>query len=173
MIITINLDNTITEYDEKIKTYLEENPPPVGENIATTIAQGYAQGLLKTLKPAPKVSEVLWELNNQGHHIRLFVNRFILHGQNHKVIAHTAEWLDRNDIPYREIFFTTTNPLLHTHLHIDADPRIITLLKNHTTIVKYATDKNDHVEGNYTVNNWEEVLTLVDTLTQNRRTNNV
>lgn len=173
MIITINLDNTITSYDDDVQAYLELNPPAPGHNVAATIAQGYAQGLLKNLKPARGASEVLWELNNQGHHIRIFVNRFILHGQNHKVIAHTAEWLDRNDIPYREIFFLTTNPLVHTHLHIDADPRIISLLKDQTTIVKYATPKNDHVEGNFTVTNWEEVLELVERLDPNRRPINV
>lgn len=168
MIITITLDNVITQYDNGVNNYLQNHPSPQGENIAETISQGYAQGLLKTLQPTPGVSDALWELNEQGHHIRILVNRFILHGQNHKIIAHTAEWLDTNDIPYREIYFHTLNPHLPTDIHIDADPRTIKHLIPHTTVIKYATPQNDHVNGHHTVNNWEETLQLINTINRNQ-----
>lgn len=166
MIITINIDNTFTNYNEAIGEYFEQNPLTEGEGFAQGIGRAYAEGLLKSLKPAPNASEVLWNLNEQGHHIRFFVNRFILHGQNHKVIAHTTEWLDKHDLPYREIFFLTTNPKIHTNIHIDADPRIINLLQNQTTVIKYNTSQNEHVKSPLNVSNWKEVETLIKQLDQ-------
>ena len=160
MILTINIDNTITPYNQALTQALSNADQT--ENYAQQISTVYTQGFLRDLPVQPDSVQTLWNLNDQGHHIRLLVNRFIQHGQNHKVIAHTTEWLDHHDIPYREILFITKTPLLETDYLIDADPR--TLKTYPHNLIKYETPENDHIHTPLTVKTWVELENLINTL---------
>jgi len=158
MLITIAVDNTITSYTETIQKYLQTQPTEPNETFAQKIAHAYAQGILRDLKPAPGVAETLWNLNENNHQIKLIVDRFILHGQNHKVVAHTTEWLDTHDIPYREILFLAAPPTtLKTDIYIDADPRTLQKIQTNGTIIKYNQPENEHIVSAVNVNSWKEI----------------
>lgn len=116
MIITVQLDNVIASHDLTLKKLLNTDTLTVDN-----LSRAYSEGVLKTLPVEPDAAEILWKLNDQNHHIKILVSRFIQHGLNHKIVAHTTDWLDRYDIPYREIFFINTPVKLNTDVFI-GDP---------------------------------------------------
>lgn len=113
MILTVQMDNVIATHDEPIRKYLNTT-------IFTldNLEQAYSEGQLKTLPAEPSASEVLWKLSDEGNHIKVVVNRFIGDGLNHKIVTHTTDWLDRKDIPYREILFITQPVMFVTDVFI-------------------------------------------------------
>lgn len=113
MIVTVQLDNVIATHDTAIKKLLNVETLTVKD-----LTTAYTEGVLKTLPVEPGAAENLWKINDKNHHVKIIVSRFIQHGLNHKIVAHTTDWLDRNDIPYREIFFINTPIKLNTDIFI-------------------------------------------------------
>lgn len=96
------MDNVIATHDDPLRKHLNTQ-----KLTPTNLSQAYTEGQLKYLPMEPDASEIIWKLSDKNHHIKIIVNRFITDGLNHKVVTHTTDWLDRHDIPYREILFIT------------------------------------------------------------------
>lgn len=146
MIITVDLDNTITNHDMALNLLLKG-----AEHNRENITTAYAQGFLKTLEEEPDATETLWKLSDSGYHIKLLVNRFVTSGLNHKIVAHTTDWLDRHDIPYREILFITKPIGLTSDVYITHNNPL-----NQPTLHQI-TYQNSNLELPNNVNNWKEL----------------
>jgi 5'(3')-deoxyribonucleotidase len=184
MIIAIALDNVITTYTQTfqeymaqllnidegdIEKYLPSDTSPdfsnwikVNTDLYGHQVQAVSKGMLKTMGKANNVSEVLWKLNDENHHIRIVTSRFMKHGQNHKVVAHTAEWLDRNDIPYRDLLFIKNRTDVKADLYIEALPKnIIKFQELKQNQIVYTQPYNKDIKVPLRVNNWNEIYNLI------------
>ena len=148
--------------------YLDGTPhPTMGEVIfKENHSEAVANGLFKTLNLLdPKASEILWKLDSEGHRIRIITARFVTHGQNYKAVSHTAEWLDKQDIPYRDLLFMSDKEHVEADLFIDDSPHnLVNLLTANKQAIVYNKLYNNHVEHHLKANNWTEVYEIIHQL---------
>lgn len=183
MIIGVDLDEVCAEYYEGLRDFiaLEDNLTPdvalsLYPNPDTYNMQSWKdfpdkfvevheravnQGLYQKLKPIAGASEVLWKLNNEGHHLRVITSRFVLHGQHSKVLSHTAEWLDFNDIPYRDISFVARKGDIFADVYIDDSPTNIHVFNElKRKVIIFDRLYNKDIEG-LRAHNWDDVYNII------------
>ena len=94
----------------------------------------------------------------------------IVTARKYNQAASTIEWLDKNDIPYDNIYFNTGDKLdvcnfLNTQYMIDDSPWVVRKLnKNNVYSLIYNRPYNHMVkESQYTrrVNNWQEIYQIL------------
>lgn len=144
MIIGVDLDGVTGKYVEVLRTFVSNqlgipeaermtmfpepidynftNWPHVSNDFVKFHSEAVAAGLYKDMDVMDGASETLWRLNGEGDHLRVITSRFVKHGQNYKVVANTAEWLDKNDIPYRDIMFVHEKVDVYADVYIDDSP---------------------------------------------------
>lgn len=185
MIIAVALDNVVTTYIKTFQTYMAEmlhvpeeeienvlpsdttpdfeNWQHVKEDLYSHQVQAFSKGILKTMGVADDASDVLWKLSNEGHHIRITTSRFLQHGQNHKVIAHTGEWLDRNDIPYRDLVFIHDRTEVNADVYIEALPvNIKTFEESNRQHIVFNQPYNTEIETSLRAYGWKDVYTIIN-----------
>lgn len=193
MIIGLDLDGVSAEYYGGLRDVMAKNegltpeealeryPEPVSYNMEgwpgfpdkflSTHTQAVAKGLYTQLKAIEGVSETLWRLNEEGHHIRIITSRFVAHGQNGKVVAETARWLDKNKIPYRDLMFVRYKPDVYADVYIDDSPEnIFAFQKREREVIIYDTLYNQGIEGRR-AKNWGQVYSHITELNAERERN--
>lgn len=156
--------NQITDLYPNPKTYEMSEWPDFERDFVKYHTDAVSDGMFRKMKTIPGASEVLWRFNEQGHHLRIITSRFVSHGQNAKVIADTAKWLDVNDIPYRDIMFVKRKSDIYADVYIDDSPENIQRLKkNHpkSLVIIFNASYNTKLKGPR-ANNWAEVEKLVE-----------
>ena len=94
-----------------------------------------------------------------GFEIRLRI------GQNHKVVANTAEWLDKNDIPYRDLVFIQNKLDVHVDVNIDDAPtNIIPLMEANRKVIVFHHEYNADIDTDLRAYNWEDVYAHIQRL---------
>lgn len=109
-------------------------------------------------------SEVLWRLSKKGVHIIVVTHRLMIPGFGHNkvTIADTIEWLDKNNIPYRDICFIADKPRFQADLYIDdAEHNIVAMREAGIPAVVFDQKYNQKLSGPR-VHNWLEFEVLVD-----------
>lgn len=179
MIIGVDLDGVSGDYCEALRTFVGEaknipveerstvfpepvdynftNWPYVSEDFVKFHSEAVALGLYREMKMIPKASDTLWQLDADGHHLRVITSRFVKHGQNYRVVANTAEWLDKNDIPYRDIMFVRDKVDVYADVYIDDSPENIINLRNAgREVIIFEASYNRDLPGRR-AKNWDEV----------------
>lgn len=90
---------------------------------------GVADGLYRNLDPIPGAPEAIRKIADAGAHIRVVTHRLIYGGSHAKVVADTAAWLDRVDIPYMSLCFTGLKDSVNAHVYIDDSPENVKALR--------------------------------------------
>jgi len=185
-IIGVDLDGVCGQYFDALRKYIGAKngiPPEKIENIypdQTTYdmiewpdfernfvkyhADAVENGLFANMEPVPGASETLWKLNESGYHLRIITSRFVRHGQNGQVISDTAFWLDRNQIPYRDIMFVKDKADVYADLYIDDSPEnVLKLNEAGRTVIIFDAPYNRSLAG-YRAHSWNEVDALIPQL---------
>lgn len=105
--------------------------------------------------------EALWRLSDAGIWIRIITHRLYVNWGHAIAIADTAEWLDRQRLPYRDICFLGAKPEVEADLYIDDAPHNIEALRAHgNEVIAFAQPYNEGVAGPR-ASSWAEVEELV------------
>lgn len=135
--------------------------PGISEDFVEYHSQAVALGLYKEMDAIGNVSEILWKLSDEGHHIRVITSRFVKSGQNAQVVSSTAIWLDKYDIPYRDIMFVKNKTDVYADIYIDdAGYNIEAYRAAGSNFIIFDAPYNQNVEGlrAYT---WNEVYDYI------------
>jgi 5'-nucleotidase len=186
MIIGIDLDGCAGDYTGALRKFvgdalgIPENermdvfPVPADYNfsnwkyVATEFVKHHSEavtaGIYAEMDMIPKASETLWKLDHDGHHMRVITSRFVKKRQHARVITSTAEWLDKNDIPYHDIMFVQRKMDVFADVNIDDSPEnIINFQKAGRNYIIFDQPYNQHLEGPRAYN-WDDVYAYISTL---------
>lgn len=186
MIIGVDLDNTSGDYTDALRQYVGEAegipveerltvfPEPSDYNFTTWPfvstdflryhSEAVAQGIYGKMKVYDGCSQTLWKLDEDGHHIRVITSRFTVWGQNNRVVASTGAWLDKVDLPYRDIMFVRDKGDVYADVYIEDNPsNIFALRALGRTVIVYDALYNRDISG-LRAHNWEEVYKLITEL---------
>lgn len=109
-------------------------------------------------------SETLWRLNNRGIHISIVTARLSTHGNHKRAISDTVSFLDKHDIPYRDILFLSDKTRYSFDLLIDDSPHNINnAIKNKSNYLIFTQGYNLGLPGPR-ADNWSEVLSYVSSM---------
>ena len=81
--------------------------------------------MFRDMPVIPGASEVLWRLSDQGIWIRIISHRLYVNWGHAIAAGDTADWLDRANIPYRDLCFIGAKSALNADLYIDDGPHNI------------------------------------------------
>ncbi|MCP3934124.1 MAG: hypothetical protein GY708_01995 [Actinomycetia bacterium] len=105
--------------------------------------------------------ETLWRLSDAGIWIRIITHRLYVNWGHAIAIADTAEWLDRQRLPYRDICFLGAKPEVEADLYIDDAPHNVEALRAHgNQVIAFAQPYNTDVAGPR-AESWAEVEEMV------------
>lgn len=119
-------------------------------------------GLYSRIEPFPGLTEALWKLKKE-HDFRIFVitSRFVNPGQNAKVITDTGIWLDKHNIPYDDIMFTSNKANVIADVYIDdSKHNLLPLQELGRKTIVYDRSYNREIPG-LRAHNWEEAYNLI------------
>ena len=117
--------------------------------------------LYQNLEPMERVSEILWKLSNEGHHIRIITSRFVGHNRHAKVVADTGIWLDKNNIPYRDIMFIANKTDIFADIYVDDSPTNIEAIRGvGRECIAFTAPYNLNFDG-LRAENWEDVYNII------------
>ena len=107
------------------------------------------------------VKSALWELSNSGIWIRIITHRLYTNWGHKKAAQDTVEWLDKVDIPYREICFVSQKTEVDADAYIEDSPaNIDALRKAGKEVIVYDQPYNKEL-ADPRVRNWQETKELV------------
>lgn len=120
------------------------------------------KNLYANIEPFAGVSEKLWKLKKE-HDFQIYVitNRFVINGQNAKVITDTGLWLDKHNIPYDDIMFTRNKVNIMADVYIDdSKHNIMPLREAGRKTITFDRTYNRELPGPR-AHNWEEAYNLI------------
>lgn len=123
------------------------------------------KGLYASIEPFAGVSDAIWKLKRE-HDYRIFVitSRFVMNGQNAKVISDTGLWLDKHNIPYDDIMFTSSKVNVLADVYIDdSKHNILSLQEAGRNTIVYDRSYNQELTGPR-VRNWDEAYSILSTM---------
>ena len=91
--------------------------------------QAESEHLYASMRPYPGVAHALERLSRKHVYIRIVTHRLFVSGQHRIVVSDTAEWLDKNGIPYMSLCFTGLKDSIGATVHIDDSPDNIEVLR--------------------------------------------
>jgi len=86
-------------------------------------------GMFRSMPAFAGVSESLWRLSDAGVDIRIITHRLIGKNQHATAAADTVAWLDRHNIPYRDICFVARKAHVDADVYIDDAPHNVEALR--------------------------------------------
>lgn len=187
-ILGIDIDGCLGDYYDSLRNMMAEkygipfekvkdiypNPkyydmkewPGFEENFIQYHTEAVMKGLFLNMKPIPGASEVLWKLNEEGHHLRVITSRFVEHGHNGKVVSDTAFWLDKQNIPYRDIMFVRHKPDVYADIYVDDSPEnLAALSRNGRQAIIFDATYNKDLIGRR-AHNWNDVYNHITELSK-------
>lgn len=106
------------------------------------------QGLFADMPVVPGAAEALWTLSDQGVRIRIVTHRLCVNGIHHAAVADTVAWLDRHDLPYRDLCFVEDKTDVGADVFVDDAPHnVIALRAAGTDVVVFDQRYNRHLPG--------------------------
>jgi len=180
-ILGLDLDNVSSQYTTEFRRFVSrftgrpesEFPEPTewnfsdsgwgisNEDYLTYHARAVEQGMFRSMEPMPGVSKALWELSDAGVHIRIVTHRLIKNQQHQTVAADTCSWLDRENIPYRDICFLGEKSDVNADVFIDDAPHNIDALRTAGKSVLIFDHAYNRACAGTRVKNWDEAKAAV------------
>jgi 5'(3')-deoxyribonucleotidase len=93
------------------------------------------QRLFADMPVVPGAAEALWTLSDLGVRIRIVTHRLCVSGIHHTAVADTVAWLDRHDLPYRDLCFVEDKTDVGVDVFVDDAPHNVTALRAAATDV--------------------------------------
>ena len=123
--------------------------------------------MFRDMPVIPGASEVLWRLSDQGIWIRIISHRLYVNWGHAIAAGDTADWLDRANIPYRDLCFIGAKSALNADLYIDDGPHNIEAFQNdNKKVIIFDQPYNRHLSG-LRAHTWEDVERyVVDAVTE-------
>lgn len=123
--------------------------------------KGVGQGIFYSMKPMPGVSEALWRLSNAGVWIRVITHRLGFNGHHGAVATDTVQWLERHNIPYRDLCFIRDKHQVDADLYVDDSPKVIEPLRAEgKEVIAFDQHYNRHLTGPRAYD-WHDVEAIV------------
>ena len=130
-------------------------------------ANAVDRGIYANIEPFEGLSDAIWKLK-QEHDFQIYVitNRFVVNGQNAKVITDTGLWLDKNNVPYDDIMFTRNKVNVMADVYIDdSKHNIMPLRAAGRKTITYDRTYNRELPG-LRAHNWGEAYDLLSRMFQ-------
>jgi 5'-nucleotidase len=154
-------EDKIEEVYPAPSTYDMAEWPDFEHNFIKYHSEAVVAGIYTLMQPIQGASETLWKLSEEGYHLRVITSRFVKHGQNAQVIGDTATWLDKNDIPYRDIMFVKDKADVYADIYIDDSPEnVINLKRTGRKVITFDAPYNKDLEG-LRAKNWDDVYQII------------
>lgn len=119
--------------------------------------------IFKNADPIPGASYNLRRLSRLGVHIRIITHRLFVGGLHGKVVAQTAAWLEKHDVPYQDLCMVADKTSINADLYIDDSPtNIEAFSKIERPCIVFENPTNIHINAPLRAKTWEEVYTLVE-----------
>lgn len=184
IIIGVDLDEVVAQYVAGIREFMAkrnnvpEDQIPVlypeidtyeftnwGEEFVANYREYHGEaveaGIYATLKAYEYASEMLWKLSDEGYHIRIVTSRFVRKNQHSYVMWTTGQFLDDNNIPFRDIAFTALKTEIYADVYLDDAPKNIKAFQEQgSDYIIFDKAYNREFEGDR-VNNWIECYNLI------------
>jgi len=124
-------------------------------------ARAVGRGLFADMAAIDGVSKHLWALSDADVHIRIITHRLCINGSHGRAASDTVAWLEKHNIPYRDLCFVADKSKVGADVYIDDAPHNVAALRaaGGYTIV-FDTLYNRDVDGPR-AHSWAEVAELV------------
>ncbi|MBD3778731.1 hypothetical protein [Cellulomonas sp. ES6] len=86
-------------------------------------------GLYARVPAYAGVSEALWSLSSADVHVRIVSHRLFLSGLHRVIVRDTADWLERQDIPYMSLCMTGLKDSIEATVYVEDSPSMIRALR--------------------------------------------
>lgn len=126
--------------------------------------KGVDQGMFLSMNAMPGVSPVLWRLSDAGAHIRVITHRLCFNGSHAQIAGDTIDWLDVQNIPYRDICFMGNKPQAEADIYVeDAPHHIEALWAEGKEVIIFDQPYNKHLtaKGGMRAWDWTDVEEIV------------
>lgn len=118
-------------------------------------------GLFRGLQPMTGVQQALWTLSDNDVYIRIVTHRLLGKGMHQLAAADTIAWLDRHDLPYRDLCFMGEKAQVEADVYIDDAPHnILSLRASGAEAIVFDAPYNQHLEGPRAYS-WDEACEMV------------
>ena len=102
-------------------------------------------------------AEALWRLSDAGVRIRIVTHRLYSNWGHQVTVSDTVEWLDKNQIPYRDICFLANKSTVDANAYVEDAPHNVEQLRQAGAhVIVYDQPYNQQMEGPRAYN-WIEV----------------
>ncbi|MGZ0230041.1 MAG: 5' nucleotidase, NT5C type [Acidimicrobiales bacterium] len=120
--------------------------------------------MFATMPVIEGAAEALWRLSDAGVWIRIVTHRLYVNWGHGAAVGQTAQWLEDNRIPYRDLCFLGDKPEVQADAYIDDAVHNITKLRNAgNTVITFDQPYNRDLEG-LRAKSWQEVEEIVTQL---------
>lgn len=147
IVVAVDLDEVVYRYCDGLRDWLriergivvpDEEPSSWSmseagwfnstEEYQAAHGEAVDDGLYTKLELYPDAAKTLWGMSKAGYSLNIITSRFVLPGQNQKVVEQTVQALDRDRIPYDNISFLSDKTLQFADAYIDDSPRNVSAL---------------------------------------------
>lgn len=191
-ILAVDLDGVCADYTKALRQVLEREhsigsphlPPDFDphnlpeaptwnfENWGLTLPQYTAlhdlavrdYRIMRDMEMIEGCADALWRLSDAGAWIRLVTHRIYTNWGHNVVVRDTSEWLDKHQVPYRDLCFLSAKASVASHAAIDDAPhQVLKLREAGRHVIVFDAPHNQEVEGPRAYG-WAEVEAQVMTL---------
>lgn len=178
MIINVDLDGVVDDFhwmfDHHYGTDLRNTPVwEAWEHLG--ISKGQFNSMIRKGVEAKRIwhedpviegaREYLWRLSDDGHYIRIVTTRLVHKFSHSLIVKATADWLDKNDIPYRSIAFLgpgdRKSDYAADYAIDDSATNCFEMLDADINAVTFSRPWNQGYHGLLYLNTWEEFYDYV------------
>ena len=131
------------------------------EHFAALHSAAVLSGMFRQLDPIDGASEGVWALSNAGVRVRIVTHRLGFHGTHGVAAQDTAVWLDRANIPYRDLVFVADKPSVDAHVFVDDAPHNIRALREAGAYTIVFDQLYNRDAPGPRAHSWDEVVALV------------
>jgi len=105
-------------------------------------------GLYARLPSYPVMSQALWSLSDADVHVRIVSHRLFLSGLHRRIARDTADWLERESVPYMSLCITGLKDSVDATLYVEDSPAMIHALRQSgRTVVVFDQPYNRGIGG--------------------------
>jgi 5'(3')-deoxyribonucleotidase len=123
--------------------------------------------IFKNAAPIPGASYHLRRLSRLGVHIRIITHRLFVGGLHGKVVAQTAAWLEKHDVPYQDLCMVADKTSINADLYIDDSPvNIDAFQKSNRRCIVFENPTNKDINAPLRAKTWAEVYDIVEKIMQ-------
>lgn len=118
-------------------------------------------GMFRGLPMMKGASEALWRLSDNDVYIRVVTHRLLGKGMHMTAASDTVAWLDRHNIPYRDLCFVGQKSQVGANVYIDDAPHNIQALQEAgAEVIIFDAPYNRDAVGPR-ARNWDEAAQMI------------